>query len=112
MRRVSGRRFFVAVLVCGSVTLPALAAGAHHPKPVVKLATVSSSGQAADGQSSTEGTEQLSADGHLYVFQSESTNLPGGDLSGSQDYLHNFETGKTKLVGVDSHGNKPTGYAD
>ncbi len=112
MARLSVRRVLMAAVIAGLVALPALAVGAHHRKLVVKLATVSSSGPAADGPSSTEGTEQLSADGHLYVFQSDSTNLPGGDPPGASAYLHNFKTGKTKLVGVDSHGNAPTGTAE
>jgi Tol biopolymer transport system component len=111
MRSVSGRTAFAGFL---AVVLVALCAGVAvaGQGPKVKPASVRSNGDFPDGESSTEGTEQLSGDGHLYVFQSNSTNLVPHTGTLINAYLHNFKTGKTKLLSTDSHGKPATGFTD
>jgi Tol biopolymer transport system component len=80
--------------------------------PPVKPASVNSAGDFATGDSSTEGSEQLSGDGHLYVFQAYGANLPhGGDML-LQSYLHNFKTGKTQLLSRNSNGKPANGFTE
>ena len=111
MRRVSGRRVFVAALVAGLALVPALANGAHHHFSV-KIGSVNSAGVKGNDNSSTEGTQELSQNGRLYVFTSQATNLRHGDGTNYQAYLHDFKTGKTKLISTSSAGVAAGGYVN
>lgn len=108
MRRASGKRIWAAGLVAGLVALPGIAAGAHH-KFRVELAGVNSAGARANNNASTEGSEQLSHDGRFFAFTAQSTNLPHGDGTDYMPYVHDFKTGKTKLVSVNSKGKPADG---
>jgi hypothetical protein len=110
MRRVSGRTVFSAFLAAALVALAAGVAGAATA-PKLTPGTVNSAGEFADGNSTTEGTEELSADGRLYVFSSKADNLPHGDGSTLRCYLHDFKTGKTKLISTTALGDPAIGEA-
>lgn len=108
MRRMSGRTVIASLLAIALVAMSAALAGAAGGVKL-KPATVNSAGQFADGDSRTQGPEQLSGDGRLYVFSSKANNLPSGDGSTLRSYLHDFKTGKTKIVSTDSAGIPATG---
>src|SRR5262245_23543174 len=110
MRRVSGRAVFSALLAAALVALAVGVAGAADA-PKLMPGTVNSAGEFAPGNNTTQGTEELSANGNLFVFNSKADNLPGGDGSTLRSYLHNFKTGKTKLVSKDAIGNPSLGEA-
>lgn len=101
------------VVVCAAlVALGAvLASGAGFK---VRVASVNSRGVKGNDNSSTEGVQQLSNDGRLFVFASQANNLPGGDGGGNpyQAYVHDFKTGKTKLVSHKPNGDPVDGGAD
>jgi Tol biopolymer transport system component len=110
MRRASGRTLF-AVLMAVALAALAVTVAAARKAPKLTPATVDSAGEFANGDSTTQGPERLSGDGHLYVFSSKAANLPNGDGSTIRSYLHNFKTGKTKIVSTDSAGTPATGEA-
>ncbi|MBI1850555.1 MAG: PD40 domain-containing protein [Planctomycetes bacterium] len=54
----------------------------------------------------------LSADGSLIAFSSQSTNLIDGDTNGSWDvFVHDFRSGTTTRVSVDSAGHQGSGHS-
>lgn len=60
----------------------------------------------SDGEVGDEASREpwLSASGRLVAFSSTATNLPAGDGSNSQVYVHDRDTGKTRLVSMTSAG--------
>jgi len=69
---------------------------------VTSRASVSSSGQETNGNS---GTAKISADGRYVVFSSYAINLAPNDTNrGSDVFLHDRETGETKVVSVNTNG--------
>ncbi len=64
--------------------------------------SISSSGEEAD---ETSGGATLAADGRYVTFQSEATNLVGGDTNGTTDiFVRDLESGVTERVSVASDG--------
>jgi hypothetical protein len=54
----------------------------------------------------------ISADGQVVAFDSEATNLVGGDTNGYADtFVHDRTTGRTERVSVRSNGNEGNGEA-
>jgi Tol biopolymer transport system component len=104
-RRAGGSATTLAALVALAVAL----AGASQAAFSVKVASRLSNGHLANGDSSTEGTEQLSGDGNLYAFVSQAANLPGGDGSTYQAYVRNFTSGKTRLISAKPNGHPVSG---
>jgi Tol biopolymer transport system component len=52
----------------------------------------------------------ISADGRYIAFQSEASNLVGGDSNASRDiFVHDLKTGKTKLISVTPSGAESSG---
>jgi Tol biopolymer transport system component len=102
------RRTILGTLLTLTAT-SAFVAAAASARFSVKLATVNSHGMPADSFSSTEGAQQLSADGNRFVFQSQGANLPGGDGSTYQVYVRNFKSAKTKLISRKPNGDPVDG---
>ena len=67
-----------------------------------RLVSRTSGGEAADESSSND--PWLSATGRLVAFRSTATNLPAGDGTNFQIYVHDRETGKTRLASMNSMG--------
>jgi Tol biopolymer transport system component len=95
-----GRAGLGVVALVVAVPAVGLSAGSFR----VVLASQNSHGVSATGDSSTEGTQLVSGDGHLVAFDSASSNLPGGDGSIGQVYVRNFTTHKTLLISVTRAG--------
>ena len=75
----------------------------------VERVSVDSSGVEGDGYSSRQA---ISGDGRYVVFYSEATNLVPGDTNGrSNNFLHDRQTGETKLVLVPLNGDEANGWA-
>lgn len=76
----------------------------------VTLVSKSSSGEPADANSALRANGgSISRDGRIAVFESEASNLPGGDGSTSRCYARNLRTGKTRLASVKSNGTPASG---
>lgn len=64
---------------------------------------------ASDGSQATDWSNfpDISADGHYIVFQSDANDLVSDDTRGFRDiFVHNYMTGETIRVSVDSEGNE------
>src|SRR5690606_36027526 len=80
-----------------------------HDVEAGTTAIVSINSEGVQGTRSSE-TPTISGDGELIVFDSRSQNLVVGHEDGLRDiFVHNMQTGETKLVSVDSVGNQSTG---
>jgi hypothetical protein len=65
--------------------------------------SVNSAGIQGDNKSSEP---YMSADGRFVAFWSTATNFAAGDTNGTYDaFVHDRQTGETKIVSVDSYGN-------
>ena len=72
------------------------------------LVSVDSSGVQGDGNSDYP---SLSADGRLMAFESWATNLVAGDTNSTQDiFVHDFQSGLTSRVSVDSAGGEANDF--
>src|SRR5438552_3498090 len=69
--------------------------------------SVDSSGKEGNGYS---GFPAISADGQIVAFESDASNLVGGDMNRSEDiFVHDRATGITERVSVDSSGAEGNG---
>jgi Tol biopolymer transport system component len=101
----------VATAIAGGLVL----AGAVTSQAAFHLNLVSrtSDGASADGDSTIEANGgSISRDGSIVAFASSAANLPHGDGSTAQCYVHNLKTGKTRLVSVTSAGEPAAGTGD
>lgn len=94
----------MTIALAALVALAVALAGVSQAAFGVKVASRLSNGHLANGDSSTEGTQQLSGGGNLYAFTSHADNLPGGDGSTYEAYVRNFKSGETRLVSQKPNG--------
>ena len=77
------------------------------------LANVSSSGQQGDEGDTGPVRPSLSADGRFVAFTSNATNIVAGNSNGAaQVYVHDFQTGQTSRISVDSGGQPGNTWSD
>ncbi len=108
-RTASGRgvRAAVAVAVVAGTGLAwALVAQAGT---ATKLASRSSEGTPANGNSFTDVGGSVSGDGRFVAFESSSPNLPGGSSTISEIYVRNMNSGRTRLVSTTNAGQPAAG---
>ena len=67
-----------------------------------------------DGAPATEGSQNpwLSTSGRHVVFSSQATNLPEGDGSTRQIYIHDLQTRRTRLISQSSEGDPADAQSD
>lgn len=74
-----------------------------------KMASVSSEGVAGDASSAASYGPSISDNGNLVAFESDATNLVAGDTNAERDaFVHDFSTGATTRVSLDSTGQQVT----
>ena len=89
-----------AAALVGLVAVMVLPAQGATPK--TKLVSVRSNGTQGDGGSFDS---SISANGRFVTFESDATNLVGGDDNGKRDiFVHDKKTKKTRRVSVRSNG--------
>jgi Tol biopolymer transport system component len=76
-----------------------------------QLVSRNSNGVSANGDSATDLGSDISGDGRYVIFDSNSTNLPGGSGSYYLTYLRDTQTGKTSLMAKNNQGEPATGAA-
>jgi Tol biopolymer transport system component len=109
--RASRRRRIAAGTALASLLALAVAVSASGAISA-QLVSRNSNGVAANGDSGTNvGGGIISADGRFVVFDSNSTNLPGGSGTYYLTYLRDTATGKTSLMARDNQGDPASGAA-
>ncbi|HSI81867.1 MAG TPA: hypothetical protein VK919_14585, partial [Solirubrobacterales bacterium] len=78
--------------------------------PSTQLVSRNSGGGAADADSTLPVGTALSRDGNLIAFDSQASNLPGGDGAIPQVYVRNVNARKTRLVSVNAAGEPATSF--
>jgi hypothetical protein len=104
--------FTLPVLSLASFLLSSLApaSSAFATPPVIVRASVSSAGVEGNLQSQDS---TLSANGRFVAFMSMASNLVPGDHNGTFDvFLHDFKTGATQRVSLDSTGSETIGSSE
>jgi len=103
------RRVGTVVVLCAFLAL-AFAISASGAITSV-LVSRTSAGDLANGYSSTDIGQDISGNGRYVAFDSDSTNLPGGNGTRFLTYLRDVRTGKTALMSKDNDGHAPSGAA-
>ena len=94
-----------AALVAVSAFIGLFAAGAAAAPGLTELVSVRSNGTQGDGISGRVSAPAVSADGVVVAFDSEATNLVGGDTNGALDvFVRDRASGRTERVSVSSKG--------
>src|SRR5438876_1533829 len=94
-----------AALVAVSAFIGLFAAGAAAAPALTELVSVRSNGTQGDGISGRVSAPAVSADGVVVAFDSEATNLVGGDTNGAVDvFVRDRASGRTERVSVSSKG--------
>ncbi len=104
MRRVA---IIVALSALLALAIAAQAVGAIS----ARLVSVTSGEVSANGQSGTSIGGNISGNGRYVAFDSNATNLPGGNGSRFLTYLRDTQTGTTSLMSKNNSGQAPTGAA-
>jgi TolB protein len=102
-----GRRGLAVLIALGALGVAATA----NADVTASLVSQNSAGEPANDFSGTSIGGGLSDDGHLVVFDSRATNLPGGNGDRLLTYVHNTESGKTGLMAKTSRGTPSLGAA-
>lgn len=77
---------------------------------VTRRVSIRSNGAQANADSNDVG---ISASGRFVAFESEATNLVGGDTNATQDiFIHDRSTGRTRRVSVGAGGTQGNGESD
>jgi len=94
-----------AALVVVSAFIGLFAAGAAAAPALTELVSLRSNGKQGNGISGRVSAPAVSADGVVVAFDSEATNLVGGDTNGALDvFVRDRATGRTERVSVSSKG--------
>jgi len=103
------RRVGTVVVLCAFLALALAISASGAIRSVLVSRT---SGEApANGNSGTSLGGNISGNGRYVAFDSNSTNLPGGNGTRSLTYLRDLRTGTTALMSKDNAGQAPTGAA-
>jgi Tol biopolymer transport system component len=107
MRRLTMRRYGIAVLGCAITALMAISSTASASSPITRRASVDSNGGSANSGSVLP---SISGDGRFVAFQSSASDLVDGDHNGVTDiYVRDMEARVTIRASVDPAGDDANG---
>jgi Tol biopolymer transport system component len=84
----------------------------RQTRETTRVSVASDGGQGNDNSYSYS-SSIISADGHYVAFQSDASNLVGGDINSAEDvFVHDRQTGQTTRVSVASDGTQGNGSSE